>query len=210
MPPREYHTHKVEELTTINTRRLFRRFGFFWWPINSKKKNPIGLQICYKFNAIKNKSRRHNVNLWAIQNWLASIWSHRKLNWRMDGSLDQILKRSGEEKRTFRSGQCSEIANRDTSVMKVPPTLKCSSDCALLTCTWQDSAKRGTWSCRNCQEVHRVSWPNSITHLTQTPIYEWCVVRSGSKNCCKFNNQHNLKGIICSFKKKENLYCDNQ
>ena len=148
---------------------------------------------------LRKKLRRHNVNLWAIQNWLASIWSHRKLDWRMDGSLDQILKRSGREKRTFRSGQCSEIANRDTSVMKVPPTLKCSSDCALLTCTWQDIAKRGTGSCKNCKGVHRVSRPNSITHLTQTPIYEWCVVRSGSKIYSRFNNQHNLKGTISSF-----------
>ena len=141
MPPRECHTPKVEELTTSNNRRFLRRFGFVWCP--------IGLQISYEFNAMKNKSRRHNVNLWAIQNWLASIWSYRTLDWRMD----QILKCSGEEKRTFKSGQCSEIANRDTSVMKVPPTLKCSSDCALLTCTLPDSAKRGTWS-KNRKGVH--------------------------------------------------------
>ena len=27
-----------------------------------------------------------------------------------------------------------------------------------------------------------VSWPSSVTYLTQTPIFEWCVVKFTSKN----------------------------
>ena len=28
----------------------------------------------------------------------------------------------------------------------------------------------------------KASGPNSVTYLCQTPIFEWCVVRCGSKN----------------------------
>jgi hypothetical protein len=33
-----------------------------------------------------------------------------------------------------------------------------------------------------CDVPTNIDVPNSVTHLNQIPIFEWCVVRCGSKN----------------------------